>query len=199
MLSYTYIVVYTAGCLLSLCVMYLFTIYSVRLAQSVRIDCYVGYASVTQHGHTLCRYWNVPYAQDHSCAHALLEVSYQKCGNNAYASVGENFVAYANAVDLYIAIESGCMIIALVALWIFYIRPRTFSYALIIMKISLGTACAMALLMYTATMNAMTNLETDANTNVNQKVYWGWGFILAFMWPFIALLIHSTIGLYVTE
>jgi hypothetical protein len=198
MLSYTYAVVYTAASVLSLSIMYLFTVYYVNLAQSVRVNCYVGYAAVEQNGVHLCRFWNVPFFQDHSCSVALVQVSYQKCGSNAFASVGENFVAYANIVDLYVTIETSCIIISLVALWVFYLKPRTFQFALIIIKLALGGACAMSILIFTATMNAMTNLSTDANSNVNQKVYWGWGFILACCWPYIALLIHSTIGLYVS-
>jgi len=126
-------------------------------------------------------------------------VSYGKCGSNAFAAVGENFVEYANLVDTYIAVESGTILIALTALWLFYWKPRVFRFSLIIIKLALAAACAMAILLFTATMNAMTNLSTDANTNVNQKVYWGWGFVLACTWPYIALLVHSTITLYITS
>jgi hypothetical protein len=122
MLSYTYVVIYTAASLLSLAIMYLFTIYYVNLAQAVRINCYVGYASVIQNNNHLCRYWNIPFFQDNACARALLEVSYGKCGSNAFASVGENFVEYANLVDTYIAIESGTILIALAALWLQFCR-----------------------------------------------------------------------------
>jgi len=113
--------------------------------------------------------------------------------------VGENFVAYANIVDMYIAVESGCILIALASLWLFYWKPRVFQFSLLVIKLALGGACAMALLVFTATMNAMTNLSTDANTNVNQRVYWGWGFVLACTWPYIALLVHATISLYITS
>lgn len=198
MLSYTYVVIYTAASLLSLAIMYLFTIYYVNLAQAVRVNCYVGYASVIQNGNHLCRYWNIPFFQDHACARALLEVSYGKCGSNSFASVGENFVEYANLVDTYIAIESGTILIALAALWLFYWKQRLFQFSLLVIKLALGGACAMSLLIFTSTMNTMTNLSTDANSNVNQKVYWGWGFVLACSWPYIALLVHSTISLYIT-
>ena len=69
---------------------------------------------------------------------------------------------------------------------------------LIGIKASLAIACGLALLVYSTGMNAMMNLRTDdPNSNVFQRVYWGWGFVMASAWPFIGLLAHTTITLYV--
>jgi hypothetical protein len=160
------------------------------------VDCYVGYAIATEtDGARACSKWSF----ENACVRLLFDVNKGVCGDEPqYAAVGSDLGRYTEDVDFYTMMETSFLLVTLVVLWMFYFLRRWVPWFLLLLKAMLGTALATSVMVYVATMRAMNELKTGANTFAGQDVYWGWGFVVAVSCPLVALVVHTTLPLYVS-
>lgn len=196
-LKKAYFVVYMSVSALANMVMFFLPSYYLELrpandqfAVPFVVDCYFARAYAHNASGNVCHVYDF----NHACVQLLYNINRGLCGPQ-YAAVGESFGDYAVQLDLYYLLLVSSMYGILGIILLFYLI-RTYDGLLVVAKLAYLIAIAMSLLIVRNTFNVINQLDTG-NANNNQRVQWGWGFLMAVVYPLLSFAVHDTIGLYV--
>jgi len=192
MLDRTFLLVYTGFTAFAFGIMYGLAMFSISFYQPgvtappFTVDCYSGYAVAHEsNGDHACTVWSYTDA----CPVLLRRVNRGTCGATpAYAAVGEYFGDYTETMDIFITVQSTLMLLALGSLWVYYFTQRWIRWMLPAFKLLLAGAFVASIVLFVSTRRAMSELDTDANTFTNQRVRWGWGFVMAILYPLASMV-----------